>query len=557
MLELTPRQIVEELDKYIIGQNEAKRAIAVAIRNRWRRQQVEGDMRDEIGPKNMMMIGPTGVGKTEIARRLAALTGAPFVKVDATKYTEVGYYGRDVESMTRDLVENAIGIVRAEEREKCSEDAKKAVDKRLVEMLYDKFENEKRKIELPDEDEQETDNVEVVEAELVDETLDLEKKKEAEKEPAQPSFDELSKKFYDDMRKVSEEVHFDPSNPGKSVPEALDAIAKLMFGGLSEQDNETKKDVQENSKETCVKAEETPKKKSGKSTKQRRRERIAALLTEGKFEDELVHVHEERKTSPIVMGGVGVESMADDLQNMLDNIAPRRHSRREMTVSAARNVLLEQETERLLDADKINERAIKLAEDLGIIFIDEIDKIVGSEGGRGADVSRQGVQRDLLPIVEGTTVQTKYGLFSTDHVLFIAAGAFHRVKPSDLTPELQGRFPIRVELAELKKEDFVRILTEPKSALTKQYAALMKTENVELIFKDDAIQALAEYAAKTNLTTQNIGARRLSTIMELLLEDLNFEAAEMESGRVEIDSEYVRAKIDKVVRDEDLSKFIL
>lgn len=503
------------------------------------------------------MIGPTGVGKTEIARRLAALTGAPFVKVDATKYTEVGYYGRDVESMARDLVENAIGIVRAEERVKCAEEAKKAVEKRLVDLLYEKFEREKRKIDVVNDEEADAKNVEVVDAEIVDGNIDLEKPQVHESEPQQPSFEDLQKKFYDDMRKVSEEVHFDPSNPAKSVPEAFDAIAKIMFGGFPEKTTEPPKEEKIVPQAKATKQEDASKKKTSKNAKQRRRERIAALLAEGEYEEELIPVQEERRMSPIVMGGIGVESMADDLQSMLDNITPRRQTRRELPVSAARDILFEQETERLLDADKINERAIKLAEELGIIFIDEIDKIVGSEGGRGADVSRQGVQRDLLPIVEGTTIQTKYGLFSTEHVLFIAAGAFHRVKPSDLTPELQGRFPIRVELAELKKEDFVRILTEPKSALTKQYIALMKTENVELIFKDDAIETLAEYAAETNLTTQNIGARRLCTIMELLLEDLNFEAAEMESGRIEIDSEYVRSKIDKVVRDEDLSKFVL
>lgn len=564
MLELTPRQIVEELDKYIVGQADAKRAIAVAIRNRWRRQNVEGEMRDEIGPKNMMMIGPTGVGKTEVARRLAALTGAPFVKVDATKYTEVGYYGRDVESMARDLVENAIGIVRAEEREKCAEKAKEAVEKRIVDLLVEKFERDNRDLEEfgfatnPDEDVQEA---EIVDAEIVDDkvgAIDLEKNVEEPKTDAQPSFEDLSKKFYDDMRKISAEVHFDPKNPEKSLPGALDAIAKIVFGGAPEQTApETKLEEKEEKAVEPAKVDAKPKKKSSKTAKQRRRDFVAVALAEGKFDDELIPVVEERRATPVVMGGIGVESMADDLQNMLENIAPKSRSRREMSVVDARDIFLEQETERLLDKDKINERAIELAENLGIIFIDEIDKIVGSEGGRGADVSRQGVQRDLLPIVEGTTIQTKYGLFSTEHVLFIAAGAFHRVKPSDLTPELQGRFPIRVELSELKKEDFVRILTEPKSALTKQYAALMKTENVELIFKEDAIEKLAEYAAEANLTTQNIGARRLCTIMELLLEDLNFEAAEMGVGRVEINAEYVRSKIEKVVRDEDLSKFVL
>lgn len=558
MLELTPRQIVEELDKHIVGQKDAKRAIAVAIRNRWRRQQVEGDMRDEIGPKNMMMIGPTGVGKTEIARRLAALTGAPFVKVDATKYTEVGYYGRDVESMARDLVENAIGIVRAEEREKIAEKGKEAAEKRLLDVLVDKFECDNRDLsEFFDEQELEDDDC--IDAEIVDAEQPLETAEQVEQtnkiEPL--SFEEASKKFYDDMRNVSAEIQFDPKNPQQSVSEALDALAKVMFGG-SREDKKEESGTKEKS-ETTPKAKEKKKaeEKRHKKEKAKFREKVAELLKEGKLEDEFVPVLQERSSPPIIMGGVGFDLIPDELQNVLENIGPKRTSRRETTVSEARELFIEQESENLLDKEKINERAIELAENLGIIFIDEIDKIVGSEGGRGADVSRQGVQRDLLPIVEGTTVQTKYGFFSTEHVLFIAAGAFHRAKPSDLTPELQGRFPIRVELSELKKEDFVRILTEPKSALTKQYAALMKTENVELVFKDDAIDTLAEYAPETNLTTQNIGARRLCTIMELLLEDLNFEAAEMESGRVEIDADYVRSKLDAVVRDEDLSKFVL
>ncbi|MBQ9873875.1 MAG: AAA family ATPase [Thermoguttaceae bacterium] len=366
--------------------------------------------------------------------------------------------------------------------------------------------------------------------------------------------------FYDAKAKEEEsldatkiKVQFDPNDPGKSLSDMFGAISRAIGEKLSEVDSEDDEEEASEPSEPAKKASDKPKKK----TKAEYREELTRLYNEGKLDDELIFVQEEKRSVPIVMGSVGAESMPEELRDVLENMAPKRRTHREFKVSEARDVIVEQESERLLDKDKINERAIELAENLGIIFIDEIDKIVGSEGGRGADVSRQGVQRDLLPIVEGTTVQTKCGLFSTEHVLFIAAGAFHRVKPSDLTPELQGRFPIRVELSELKKEDFVRILTEPKSALTKQYAALMKTENVELVFKDDAIDALAEYAAQTNLTTQNIGARRLCTIMELLLEDLNFEAAEMESGRVEIDAEYVRSKIDKIAKDEDLSKFVL
>ncbi|MBQ9812808.1 MAG: HslU--HslV peptidase ATPase subunit [Thermoguttaceae bacterium] len=555
MRELTPRQVVEELDKYIVGQKDAKRAIAVAIRNRWRRQQVEGDMRDEIGPKNMMMIGPTGVGKTELARRLASLTGAPFIKVDATKYTEVGYYGRDVESMARDLVENSIGIIRAEERERIAEKAKEAAEKRILSALVAKFSKEGRDLS----------EFGVQAATVVVEPQDVPKNDDK----ATPGLDEKTlgpdsvyftgamKNIFDSVREFYEKYPFDPNNPQQSVSNAMQAIAN---GELDETLKE-KKDKEEPKPEPLP--QEAPKDERSAEEKKKKiknelRDKVAALLKDGKLEDELipVSVRESRRPS-IVMGSVGVDSIPDEIQSMFENLGNRRKSPREMTVSDARRAFIDEESDNLLDKDKINERAVKLAEELGIIFIDEIDKIVGTEGSRNADVSRQGVQRDLLPLVEGTIVQTKYGFFSTEHVLFIAAGAFHRAKPSDLTPELQGRFPIRVELSELKKEDFVRILTEPKNALTKQYAALMKTENVELTFKDDAIEAIAEYAAETNLTTQNIGARRLYTIMELLLEDLNFEAAEMESGRVEIDAEYVRSKIDKVVHDEDLSKFVL
>ncbi len=549
MLELTPRQIVEELDKYIVGQREAKRAIAVAIRNRWRRQRVAEEMRDEIGPKNMMMIGPTGVGKTEIARRLAAMTGAPFVKVDATKYTEVGYYGRDVESMARELVENAVGIVRAQERELVAEKAKEAAEKRIVDALVEKFERENRDAERKAAEDADStkENAQTTSASPF-----------AASNPSDPfaaAMEAASRdpKFRAAMDAVRD-LKFDPTNPTASFEAMAKAVDEAVKNAPSNVESASVVEPNDES-QTAAKAEVAKLDAAPKRIVER--EEIERRLRLGEYENETIPVVEERRSSPVVMGGVGLENMQDEIQSMLESLTPRRRSKREIPVSEARAAFVEQESERALDKEKIDARAIELAENLGIIFIDEIDKIVGSEGGRGADVSRQGVQRDLLPIVEGTTVQTKHGMFSTEHVLFIAAGAFHRVKPSDLTPELQGRFPIRVELSELKKEDFVRILTEPKSALTKQYVALLKTENVDLVFEPDAIEALAEYAATTNATTQNIGARRLYAMMELLLEDLSFEAPEMGLGRVVVNAAYVREKIDRVAKDEDLSKFVL
>ncbi|MBQ7109776.1 MAG: AAA family ATPase [Thermoguttaceae bacterium] len=350
------------------------------------------------------------------------------------------------------------------------------------------------------------------------------------------------------------DLKFDPTNPTASFEAMAKAVDEAVKNAPSNVENATVAEPQTAS-QTAPKAEVAKLDAAPKRIVDR--DEIERRLRLGEYENETIPVVEERRSSPVVMGGVGLENMQDEIQSMLESLTPRRRSRREIPVSEARAAFVEQESERALDKEKIDARAVELAENLGIIFIDEIDKIVGSEGGRGADVSRQGVQRDLLPIVEGTTVQTKHGMFSTEHVLFIAAGAFHRVKPSDLTPELQGRFPIRVELSELKKEDFVRILTEPKSALTKQYVALLKTENVDLVFEPDAIEALAEYAASTNATTQNIGARRLYAMMELLLEDLSFEAPEMGLGRVVVNAAYVREKIDRVAKDEDLSKFVL
>jgi ATP-dependent HslUV protease ATP-binding subunit HslU len=456
---LTPRQVVAELDRHIVGQDAAKRAVAIAVRNRWRRQQLPEDLRPEVAPKNIMMIGPTGVGKTEIARRLARLTGAPFIKVEATKYTEVGYYGRDVESMVRELVENAIGLVRQNEKVKVEAEARRRVEERLLDML------------LPPPPGMGSDAVESVE--------------ESEEPSPQSASDQAARRF------------------------------------------------------------------------QRTREKMRARLAAGELEERRVELTIEHKASPVMLTGIGMEQMDIDLQSMFEKILPRHTARREMTVEEARKVLFEQESDALINQEKVNAQAIRLAEDEGMIFIDELDKVVASEHAHGPDVSRQGVQRDLLPIVEGTTVQTRYGWVKTDHVLFIAAGAFHRAKPSDLMPELQGRFPIRVELNDLTKDDFVRILTEPKGSLTRQYQAMLDTEGVELIFEPDAIDALASYAYQVNQKTQNIGARRLYTILERLLEELSFEAPEMKSGRVPINAAYVRQRLDELVKDEDLSKFIL
>ncbi|MBX3415240.1 MAG: ATP-dependent protease ATPase subunit HslU [Pirellulales bacterium] len=442
---MTPREIVAELDRHIIGQHDAKRAVAIAVRNRWRRQRLGDDMRGEVNPKNILMIGPTGVGKTEIARRLAKLTGAPFIKVEATKFTEVGYYGRDVESMIRELVENGIALVREGERKHVAEEAKRRAEARLLDLLS----------------------------------------------PPPRSFD--------------------------ASPDSPDSAERY----------------------------------------QRTREKMRAMLEAGELDERRVEITLEQKSVPMLFTGAGVEQMDFDLQGMFEKIMPKNTSRNEMSVAEARRVLFEQESDALISPDKVNAKAIELAENLGIIFLDEIDKITASEGGRGADVSRQGVQRDLLPIVEGTTVQTRYGHVKTDHILFIAAGAFHRNKPSELMPELQGRFPIRVELQDLTQDDFIRILREPRGALTKQYAALLATEGVELTFSDDGVNALAGYAFELNQKTQNIGARRLYTIMERLLEELSFEAPDMQMGKVEVNAAYVKQRLETVAQDEDLSKFIL
>jgi len=447
--ELTPREIVAELDQHIVGQADAKRAVAIAIRNRWRWQQLPADFRREVSPKNIIMIGPTGVGKTEITRRLAKLTGAPFIKVEATKYTEVGYYGRDVESMIRDLVEAAIKLVRLTKRAQVEEQARERVEDRLVELLV----------------------------------------------PPVPDWD-----------------------PGEEGD-----------------------------------AERTA------SRHERTQQKFREMLRAGQLEDRMVRLTIEQRTSPVqVFSNMGMEQMDIDFQSMFEKIMPRQSKEREVKVSEARQILLEQEVEALMDRDAINEEAVGLAERTGIVFIDEVDKICGPEGsGHGVDVSRQGVQRDLLPIVEGTMVQTRYGQVNTDHILFIAAGAFHRSKPSDLMPELQGRFPIRVELQDLTRDDFVRILTEPTSSVTRQYQELLATDGIRLTFTQDGIEAIADIAYQVNQSTQNIGARRLHTILERLLEEVSFEGPDLKSKNVTVDAAYVRERLADIVKDEDLSRFIL
>ena len=444
MPDLTPRQIVAELDKYIIGQGAAKKAVAVAIRNRWRRQQLPPDLRKDVTPKNIIMIGPTGVGKTEIARRLAQLVGAPFLKVEATKYTEVGYHGRDVESMIRDLTEIAIGMVRQVQRAEVETKAKERVDDRLLDLLLPTASN------------------------------------------------------------------WEPEN---------------------EEEGE------------CH---------------QRTRDKMRAKLAAGELEDKNVELNVEQKLVPMqIFTNLGMEQMDVDLQGMMEKMMPKQAQNRQLPIKEARKVLLEQEAEALIDRQVVTEKAIELAENQGMIFVDELDKICGPPSTHGPDVSRQGVQRDLLPVVEGTSVNTRYGPVKTDHILFIAAGAFHLSKPSDLMPELQGRFPIRVELTDLKKEDFIRILTEPKHALTKQYAELLATEGVTLEFTPDGIEALADIAFEVNRTMQNIGARRLHTVLERVVEEISFGGPDIKNKRVKIDGKYVRGQLAEIMEKEDLSKFIL
>jgi ATP-dependent HslUV protease ATP-binding subunit HslU len=443
---MTPREIVSELDRYIVGQREAKRAVAIALRNRWRRQLVPEDLREEIAPKNIIMIGPTGVGKTEISRRLAKLAQAPFIKVEASKFTEVGYVGRDVESIIRDLTDLAVNMVKEEEKQKVEIRARELAEERILDLL------------LP------------------------------------------------------------PLQAGKPDADA-----------------------------------------AGLGRSQGTREKLKKMLREGKLDDRFVDIEMTHTMMPMieVLTPQGMEGMEFNLKEMFSNLLPKRTKKKTVKVPEAIEILTQEEAGKLVDMDKVLAEAVRRVEHSGIVFIDEIDKIAGRESTHGPDVSREGVQRDLLPIVEGSTVNTKYGMVRTDHILFIASGAFHSAKPSDLIPEFQGRFPIRVELTPLGKDDFVRILTEPKNALIKQYTALLETEGVRLAFREDAVSEISRIAAEVNEKTENIGARRLHTILERLLDETSFNAPEMRGKEVTIDGQYVRDRLTPILKDEDLSRYIL
>ena len=464
--ELTPREIVAELDKYIVGQNAAKRAVAVALRNRVRRQKLPAEVAEEILPKNILMIGPTGVGKTEIARRLARLAGCPFIKVEASKYTEVGYVGRDVESMVRDLVETSIDMIREEKLDEVAERADQTAEERVLDLL------------LP---------------------------------PSSPA--PVPSPSSSSSSSLTPDA---PSAPGISPTEVL-----------------------------------------RREPADRTREKLRAQLREGKLDQRMVEVEVRERASFEIITNQGVEEMDVNVKDMLSGLFGQQKKKRKMTVADAFEYLIQEEENKLIDMDQVTRAAVERAEQMGIIFIDEIDKVAGRESGHGPDVSREGVQRDILPIVEGTTVNTRYGMIRTDHILFIAAGAFHVTKPSDLIPELQGRLPIRVELSPLREEDFVRILTEPKNALLKQYTALLETEGVKLSFTDDAVAAVARFAVQVNEQTENIGARRLHTILERLLDEISFEAPELKKKNVKVDGAYVAKQLAEIVKNQDLSRYIL
>ena len=463
---LTPRQIVEELDKYIVGQKDAKRAVAIALRNRWRRLRVEEELRDEILPNNIIMIGPTGVGKTEISRRLARLSDAPFIKVEASKFTEVGYVGRDVESMIRDLMEISVNMVRQEWEDEVYDQAEQQVEDRLLDLLL----------------------------------------------------------------------------PPLKTEEGGAAMRRYLVDKLGVVEPAAEEPTEE-----------------AQAQRERSREKLRKLLADGKLEDRKVEVETTQTRMPFieVLSPMGLEDMDINMSEMLEEMLPKRKKRRQVTVSEARRILLQEELAKLVDMDEVVNEAVYRTENSGIVFLDEIDKIAGEKVTGGPDVSREGVQRDLLPVVEGSNVQTKYGLVRTDHILFIAAGAFHVSKPADLIPEIQGRFPIRVELRSLTAADFERILTEPRNALTLQYQALLDTEGVKLRFTDDSIREIARTAAEVNDAMENIGARRLHTIMTRLLDDILFDVPDVDHGEILLSAEDVRARLQDVVQDTDLRKYIL
>ena len=480
---LTPRQIVEELDKYIVGQFEAKRCVAIALRNRARRQMLAKDMQDEVSPKNIIMIGSTGVGKTEIARRLARLVDAPFIKVEASKYTEIGYVGRDVESMIRDLTETAISRVKEEQTEAVKEKARESTEERLLDCIFPVPRTLQRQPRLQDD-------------EMIDE----------------PEMEDDS------------------------------GVMQLPFD-LGPDIEDEAEEAREKERERYLKT----------------REKFRDWLREGRLEDKPVEINVKHQNMPFVeiFSPGGIEEMDINFKDMFNNILPNQTKKRRVPVSEARTILMQEESEKLIDMDAVISDAIQRVENSGIVFLDEIDKIAGRESRHGPDISREGVQRDILPIIEGSTVTSKYGPVRTHHILFVAAGAFHVSSPSDLIPELQGRFPIRVELKSLNKDDFKSILTEPKNALVKQYAALLSTEGIEATITDDAIDEIASLAFQVNEAVEDIGARRLHTIMEKLFENLFFDAPNLEKNEITIDAAYVKSELSEIVKDQDLSRYIL
>jgi ATP-dependent HslUV protease ATP-binding subunit HslU len=520
--ELTPRQIVAELDRYIVGQDDAKKSVAIALRNRWRRQRVDEELRDEIAPNNLILIGPTGVGKTEIARRLARLAGAPFVKVEASKFTEVGYVGRDVESMVRDLADTAVNLVRSEREDEVQELAETRAEERLLDLLFPAGGG-------PDGTSGGGVRVETARRPATGEPGAGEPSPAAAA-ASHPPHPRIFVVGSEGVRPTEAANEGDDTGDAGSEGDDTDAATGPDGAELSIEER-----------------------------RNRTREKLRGLLRDSKLEDRMVEVEVDQTPNlDGMMIPMGMEGMDPNFTEMLQDMMPKRKKRRTVTVSEARRIFVQEELDRLVDMDEVVNEALDRVEEMGIIFLDEIDKIAGERGAAGPDVSREGVQRDLLPIVEGSNVQTKYGLVRTDHVLFIAAGAFHVSKPSDLIPELQGRFPIRVELKPLLEADFVRILTEPRNALLSQYRALIRTEGVEIVFSDDGTREIARIAARLNERMENIGARRLQTVLTTLLEEILFALPEEGGGEtVLVDKQYVTDHLSKIVEDEDLRRYIL